>query len=294
MRDLTAACIQPPLGGIVTPEYLDEALASLPSVDLVVLPELCNVPYFPLEPGSLDAEEHVTPDGPLVAAFGEVARKYGCHLMLGVFLGDGQSRWNSAVLLGPHGQALEGRASHGGTANRFDKIHLCDVQMPPKVSFCETSYFEPGNDFVVWDTPLGSLGVLICYDRHFSDAWTSMRAMGAEIVCVCTTSPASTEPTFVAEIQGMALQLSVFVAMANRVGAETLRTSGLTTEFLGSSCIVDPEGKVLAAAAPRAPQPVVAAELHADLLDRARRQNQFWEHRRPDTYVVESALPHSV
>lgn len=286
MRDLTAAVVQPPRGGIVTPAYLDDALASIEGVELAVLPELCNVPYFPLERDSLDAEDPAAPDGPLVAAFGEVARRHGCHVMLGVFLGEGMARWNSAVLFGPDGTALEGRSSRGGTARRFDKVHLCDVQIPPHVSFCESAYFEPGDGYVVWDTELGSLGALVCYDRHFPEAWASLRALGAEVVCVCTTSPASTDPTFVAEIQGMALQLEVFVAMANRVGAETLRTSGTTTEFLGSSCLVDPAGRVLAAAPAREPVTIVAAELRAEILASVREQNQFWEHRRPDTYIV--------
>jgi N-carbamoylputrescine amidase len=288
MRDFIAASVQSPPGGVVTPAYLDQALASAAPVDLVVLPELSNVPYFPLEPGSLDSGDPATLDGPLVTALGETARRHVCHIMAGLFLGQGggASTWNSAVLLGPTGELLEGRTLRGRTAQRFDKVHLCDVQIPPSVSFCESSYFEPGDDFVVWDTDLGCLGVLICYDRHFPEAWASVRALGAEVVCVCTTSPSQTEATFVAEIQAMALQFSVFVVMANRVGRERLRTSGTETEFLGSSCIVDAHGRVLAAAPPRQPTACVAAELDATMLDAARLQNQFWEHRRPELYAT--------
>lgn len=286
MRDFRAACVQPPLGGIVTPAYLDDALGEAGTLELAVLPELCNVPYFPLEQDSRDADDPPPPDGSLVAAFGEVARRHRCHVALGLYLGAGGKRWNAAVLLGPDGSPLEGRTSRGGTSRRYDKVHLCDVQMPPDVSFCESAYFDPGDEFVVWDTPLGTIGALVCYDRHFPQAWTSLRALGAEVVCVCTTSPTSVEPTFVAEIQGAALQLEVFALMANRVGPESLRTSGTTTEFLGASCLIDPQGRILAAAPPREGRRVVAAELEAELLDRARCQNQFWQHRRPETYVA--------
>jgi beta-ureidopropionase len=285
MQDLKAACVQPPPGGTTTPEYLDNALREAGRVDLAVLPELCNVPYFPLERGSWDADDPPPPDGPLVRAFGEVARRHHCHVALGLYLGAAGKRWNSVILLGPDGSLLEGRTSRAGTAHRYDKVHLCDIQMP-QASFCESSYFDAGEDFVVWDTPLGTIGALVCYDRHFPRSWTSLRGLGAEIVCVCTTSPVSTEPTFVAEMQGMALQLEVFVAMANRVGTETLRTTGTTTEFLGASCLLDPEGRLLAAALPREARRTVTAELKTELLSRARRQNQFWERRRADIYIA--------
>jgi beta-ureidopropionase len=285
MQDFRAACIQTPPGGVATPEYVDRVLAEAEDVQLVVLPELCNVPYFPLEANSLDARSPESLDGQLVSEFGALATKHECHVMLGLYLRDGASRWNSAVLLGPEGQPLHGRTSRGGTARTFNKVHLCDVQLEG-ASFCESAYFDAGDEYVIWDTPLGALAGLICYDRHFPDAWTSLRAMGAEVVCVCTTSPAITEPTFVAEIQAMALQQSVFVAMANRVGREVLQTSGKETHFLGSSCIVDPEGHLLAAARPHQPEAFVAADLQAERLTKVRAQHQFEEHRRPDTYVA--------
>jgi predicted amidohydrolase len=288
MHPFSAACIQTPPGGVATPEYVDVVLRGAPGqIDLAVLPELCTVPYFPLEPGSLDAESPVALDGPEVAAFGQVAHAHACHLMLGLHLADADGAYNAAVLLGPSGAVLEGRTQTGAAASVFRKVHLCDVQLPG-ASFCESAYFTPGDDYVVWDTPLGTIAALICYDRHFPEAWVAVREMGAEIVCVCTTSPLSTEASFVAEIQGMALQQSVYAAVANRVGAEALRTSGRRTEFLGSSCLIGPLGDVLAVAPARAPVPLVRAELTPEPLEHIRVAHQFHEHRRPDTYLTAS------
>lgn len=285
MKNFVAACIQTPLGRIVTPEYVDSVLRGVEGhVDLVVLPELCMVPYFPLESDSLDAEFPVTIDGPQISEFGEVARSHQCHLMLGVYLVDGDRRFNSAVLLGPDGHLMRGRTTNTVAVSSYHKVHLCDVKLPSAV-FCESSYFEPGGDFVVWDTSLGCIAVLICYDRHFPEAWVAVRELGAEIVCVCTTSPVSTEPSFVAEIQAMALQQSVYAVVANRVGEEVLRTSGRRTEFLGASCIVGPVGDVLAVAPARMNVPIVIAELETQSLEVIRAGHQFHEHRRPDTYV---------
>lgn len=285
MNNISIACIQTPSGGVATPSYVDDVLRKANSrFDLVVLPELCTVPYFPLEPDSLDANSPITIDGAEIAEFGEVARAHQCHMMLGIYLSDGERRFNAAVLLGVEGKPLVGRTNGESEARSFHKVHLCDVQLP-HADFCESSYFEAGDGYVVWDLPFGCIGVLICYDRHFPEAWIALREMGAEIICVCTTSPLSAESYFVAEIQGMAVQQSVYAAVANRVGHEVLRTSGRHTEFLGSSFIVGPVGEVLASAPARENVPMVSAELAAQPLEDIRAAHQFHEHRRPETYV---------
>jgi N-carbamoylputrescine amidase len=276
MRDVTAACIQTPPGGVATPEYVDAVLTGA-DVELAVLPELSTTPYFPLEPDSRDADAPVRIDA--LEPFGAVARKHRCHLVLGVYLTDGVHRFNAAALLRPDGKR----------ARSYHKVHLCDVQLPGS-SFCETAYFDAGDGYVVWDTPFGCVGVLVCYDRHFPEAWVAVRELGAEIVCVPTTSGMHMEPSFVAEIQAMSLQQSVYALCANRVGVEELRTSGRRTEFLGGSCITGPFGEILASAPYREDVPLVSARLETDGLQRIRAAHQFHEHRRPDTYVTQQEM----
>jgi predicted amidohydrolase len=286
MIDIHAAAIQTPPGRVIDPGYLDEALGQADRhVDLAVLPELCTTPYFPLEEGSEDASGPLHLDGPELAAFGEVARAHACHLMVGVHLEEDGRRFNAAVLLRPDGEVLEGRASGGGLARAFAKVHLCDVQLPP-MRFHESSYFSPGAEYLVWETPLGVIAALICYDRHFPEAWLNVRELGAEVVCICTTSAGNMEGLFAAEMQAMSFQQSLYTITANRVGAEQLSTSGIRTEFLGASCITGPFGELLAAAPERESQPIVTADLRAEELYRARAANQFHEHRRPDVRVV--------
>jgi beta-ureidopropionase len=252
-------------------------------LDLAVLPELCNVPYFPLERNSLDAEFPVAIDGHEVAAFGEVARAHQIYLMLGVYLVQGGRRFNAAVLLGKDGKVVSGRNAAGLPAQSFHKIHLCDVSLPQSV-FCESAYFHPGDGYVVWDLPFGCVGVLICYDRHFPEAWVALREMGAEVICVCTTSPNSAASYFVPEIQAMAVQQSVYVAVANRVGRQVLRTSGREAVFLGSSVIAGPVGDLIAVAPAGQDVQLIGAKLLAEPLKDIRFAHQFHEHRRPDTY----------
>jgi beta-ureidopropionase len=285
MQSLHAACIQTPPGGVATPAYVDELLRGADRrIDLAVLPELSTVPYFPLEPDSLDAATPVAIDDPSIAEFGDVARAHACYLMLGLHMVNGGRGRNSAVLIGADGRPAAGRTRSGVSALSYDKVHLCDTQMPP-MAFCESSYFAPGDGYVVWDTPMACVAALICYDRHFPEAWVAVREMGAEVVCVCTTSPVTAEASFIPEMQGMALQQNVYALVANRVGEELLRTSGVRSEFLGASCIVAPTGAVLAAAPAAVDVSIVTARLTPEPLVAMRSAHQFHEHRRPDTYL---------
>ncbi|MGI8559411.1 MAG: carbon-nitrogen hydrolase family protein [Solirubrobacteraceae bacterium] len=285
MRDFRGACVQTPPGGLITATYLDETLKAVPDPpDFVVLPELCVCPYFPLEPDSEDARTPLLLDGPEIGAFGSVAKKHRCHIMLGMYLREGKRRFNAAVLLGPGGSILEGRTSTDRQVRSFHKVHLCDNKIPG-ADFCESSYFEAGEEYVVWYTPVGCVGVIICYDRHFPEAWVTLREMGAEIICVCTAAGLEVEPSFVAEVQAMSLQQSVYALMANRVGVEALRTSARRTEFLGGSCITGPFGECLVAAPPRQHQAIITAELSAEHLESVRGFTLFHENRRPTTYL---------
>lgn len=289
MRQTAAAAVQPASGQLMTPRRVTEALAAMGGAELVVLPEIAHVPYFPLEPDSPHAADAVALDSPLVDDYRQVAKDNDCHLVLSLYLEESSGRANAVVLIDPSGQLLSARTSRGRHASRYRKVHLCDVQAPD-TQFSESAYFEAGDEYACWDTDLGIIGVLTCYDRHFSDAWRTLRAMRTEIMCVPTTSPARVAPTFVPELQAMALQHNVFVACANRVGRETLTASGRTAEFLGSSCIIGPSGVVLASSPGREDSFGVRATLEPDDLIQARKQSGLESHRRPDTYRSEGLV----
>lgn len=285
MRTTTAGCIQVAAGGIEF-QGVDALLASAEHLDLVVLPEICHLPYFPLELEGSWASTAVEIDGPYVRGLKEVARHHGTHIMAGLHLARDGRRWNSAVLIGPDGSLLEGRHLDGSPAAAYDKLHLCDVRHYG-ASFYESDHFAAGRSAVVWDTELGRISALICYDRHFPEAWRTVRAAGAEIVCVPTASPAGTRSTFIAEIQAMALQQNVFVAMANRQGRETL-PSGVSTDYLGRSCLVAPDGDIATLAPDDASPCLVSAVFEPERLTSTRIGLGFADHRRTDAYQLET------
>lgn len=76
---------------------------------------------------------------------------------------------------------------------RYDKIHLFDIQVPGRAeSYRESANVAPGSTAVVVDTPIGALGLSVCYDVRFPELFRKLSAAGAEILVVPS---AFTEPT---------------------------------------------------------------------------------------------------
>jgi N-carbamoylputrescine amidase len=208
------------------------------------------------------------PGGPTVAAWAERAARHGLHLVAGICEREGQKLYNSAVVIGPNG--------HVGT---FRKVHLWNE---------EALYFEPGNlGFPVFHTPIGRIGVAICYDGWFPEAYRLCALGGADIVCVPTNwvpIPGQAEGRqAMANILAMAAahSNSLFIACADRVGTERGQP------FEGQSVIVSYTGWPVAGPASRDAEEIILAEVD---LGEARRKrnwnafNQVLRDRRTDVY----------
>ena len=95
-------------------------------------------------------------DGPTCTRFADLARRHGIWLLLGSYneKSDEPSRcYNTSVLFSPEGQI----------AATYRKMHLFDVNVPGGVTFTESATCKPGEEVAVADTPLGRLGLSICY-----------------------------------------------------------------------------------------------------------------------------------
>jgi predicted amidohydrolase len=271
--------------GAIDLDELDRQLEKTPA-QLVVLPELANGPYFPLEPRSGDPPRGERLDGAFLAAVGELAARHSAHLLVGLHLADTEGAWNAAVLVGPDGAVIPGHEPGGQERIAYRKRQLCDITTRAS-DFRESEYFSAGSEAVVWDLPFGRLGCLICYDRHFPEAWRALRRADVEIVGVPVASSAASRAWFVPEMQAMALQQNVYAVVANRAGTEQLGR-GTVTEYGGLSCIVAPDGSVLAEAPFGEPNRLVGAELDPDLLTRARREHRFIDDLRDELYAARS------
>ena len=192
--------------------------------DLVILPELANSGCDLGSHGrALELAEEF-PNGSTVRAWREEAEDSGVCVVGGLLEREGDTLYNSAVLLAP------------GVAGRYRKTHLWNK---------EKLLYEPGQELRVFDTPLGSIGLLICYDAWFPEAARTLALKGAEVLCVPSNAPDDWVPE--EQRRGTLTMLNVhaishananrlFVAVANRVG----------DGYLGRSCVVDPTGGMLA------------------------------------------------
>ena len=217
--------------------------------DLVILPELANSGGdLGTRDLALELAEEV-PGGPTVLAWVEAAEASGVCVAGGLLEREGEVPYNSAVVLG-----------RGGVFGRYRKTHLWDR---------EKSLYDPGRELPVFDTPLGRIGLLVCYDAWFPEAVRTLAMKGAQILCIPSNAPDDWVPEH--QRRGDLAMLNVhciagananrvFVAAANRVG----------DGYLGRSCVVDATGGVLALAG-ATEEGLICAEIDAERALREKR-----------------------
>jgi len=132
--------------------------------------------------------------------------------------------------------------SAGQIRASYDKIHLFDVDLPTGESWRESNVYRGGSEAVVVDgTPVGKLGLTICYDLRFPALFQSLTDAGAQIVSV---PAAFTVPTGRAHweilLRARAIEAGIFVVAAAQCGRHE---DG--RETYGHSLIVDPWGTIL-------------------------------------------------
>lgn len=197
------------------------------NADLVVLPELFHTGYQFVSMKEVEELSEEIPGGPATQRLAELSRDRSIYIVAGIAERSGGLFYNSAVITGPQG--------YMGT---YRKTHLF---------FEEKLWFSPGNTgFRVWDTPVGKIGVMICFDWFFPESARTLSLMGAEIIA----HPSNLVLPFCPD--GMVtrcLENRVFAITANRTGTEKRGDKEALT-FIGTSQITSPGGKILYRAAP--------------------------------------------
>lgn len=129
----------------------------------------------------------------------------------------------------------------GAIRERYDKIHLFDVDLPDGISWRESAVYGPGEALVAVDTPWARMGLSICYDLRFADLYRRLSDAGA---CALLIPAAFTVPTGQAHwetlLRARAIESACFVIAAAQVGRHA---DGRDT--YGHSMVVDPWGEVL-------------------------------------------------
>jgi predicted amidohydrolase len=157
---------------------------------------------------------------------------------------------------------------------RYDKLHLFDVTLPSGESWRESASYAPGDSASVVATPVGRVGLAICYDLRFSDLFRALSDAGATMLAV---PAAFTVPTGEAHwhvlLRARAIEAGAFVVAAAQAGQHA---DGRTT--YGHSLVVDPWGKVLLDMGEAAG--LGFAEIDAGQVDAVRARIPVREHRR--------------
>ncbi len=162
--------------------------------------------------------------------------------------------------------------SQGTTVARYDKIHLFDVRVSDREAHEESLTIERGDCVVVVDTPVGRVGLTVCYDVRFPELYRHLVLKGAELFAVPS---AFTAVTGLAHwdvlLRARAIENLCYVLAANQGG---IHASGRHT--YGHSMIIEPWGRVLKELQSGAG--VVVADIDLQRLQQLRRQFPCNEH----------------
>lgn len=238
-----------------TDALLESAARS--KAQLIVLPELC-ISGYPLR-GVEEARSccERVPGGPSTERWAEFAKSHDVCIVGGVCERGRDGLFNTAVVVGPDGYI-----------GAYRKTHLWDD---------EKTIFLPGDRLNSFDTPLGRLGVMICYDNYFPEIPSALAASGAEVIC----HPLATDGSFDMLIDRVrSVENGVVIAAANLSGSDR------GFEFVGQSQITDAQGRVVASAG-ASEEAVATARISRRALEDARRlgkRNAVRRDRRPEIF----------
>ncbi|MCJ8169975.1 carbon-nitrogen hydrolase family protein [Atopomonas sediminilitoris] len=132
--------------------------------------------------------------------------------------------------------------SDGEVVARYDKIHLFDVDVADQHgSYRESDDYAHGDRVVVAQTPVGRVGLSVCYDLRFAELYLQLAAAGAELICIPSAFTAVTGAAHWQVLtRARAIETQCYVLAPNQGGVHSANR-----HTFGHSAIIDPWGQVL-------------------------------------------------
>jgi predicted amidohydrolase len=192
--------------------------------NLIIFPELALTGYVVRDLAYELAEP--IPTGPSIREITKTAKRQNVHVIFGMIENSVKAAavlHNTAVLVGPR-----------GFVGKYQKMHL-----PTHSVFEEKRYFRPGYKTPVFETDIGKIGLIICYDIFFPEITRVMRLKGAQLITCISASPSTRRGFFEILTAARAIENTVFLAYTNLVGIE----DGL--QFWGGSRLIAPNGNIM-------------------------------------------------
>ncbi len=199
-------------------------------------------------------------DGPMQTWLANTARELGLWIVAGTLpinIPDEPRVAAACLIVNAHGERVA----------RYDKIHLFDVDVDDATgSYRESSTIAPGQHVMLVDTPIGKLGLAVCYDVRFPELFRQLSSQGAEVLVLPS---AFTVPTgqlhWEVLLRARAIENLCYLLAPAQTGRHA---NG--RETYGHSMIVDPWGAVLACRPEGVGVVVAAIDLHSQQALRAR------------------------
>ncbi|MCW6549405.1 carbon-nitrogen hydrolase family protein [Yersinia ruckeri] len=235
-------------------------------IKLVMTPE--NALLFS-NPDAYRKQAECHNDGPLQQSIRDMARRYCIWLLVGsmpMISRESPDRITTSSLLFDDKGELQAR---------YDKIHMFDVDINDSHGhYRESDTYQPGEHLTVVDTPVGRLGMTLCYDLRFPGLFQALRAQGAEIISVPAAFTRVTgEAHWEVLLRARAIENQCMILAPAQVGSH-----GLTRRTWGHSMAVDAWGKILG----ENPDNVSALKVRVDIngLQKIRKQMPVMQHNR--------------
>jgi beta-ureidopropionase len=247
--------------------FIEEAAAK--GVQILCLQEIFNGPYFcPGQDKRWYAAAEPVP-GPTTEFMQKLAKKHEMVIVVPIY--EEAMRgvyYNTAAVIDADGTYL----------GKYRKQHI-----PQTSGFWEKFFFKPGDGgYPVFKTRYATIGVYICYDRHFPEGARCLGLNGAEIVFNPSATVAGlSQYLWKIEQPAHAVANGYYVGAINRVGIEAPWNIG---KFYGHSYFVNPRGQILAEGSEDNDE-LVVADLDLALIDEVRQTWQFYRDRRPEAYA---------
>ncbi len=245
---------------------LGKAINAIESADadLIVLPEFFATGYQFTSKNEVSELAESVPDGDTTKQLIKLSLAKGIYIVAGLPERSGGNYYNSAIFTGPD-----------GFIGLYRKTHLF---------FEEKLFFNPGDTgFRVWDTKIGRVGVMVCFDWFFPESMRTLALMGADLVA----HPSNLVLPYCPHAMPFrCLENKVYAITANRIGLEN-RKKDHPLRFIGMSQITSPKGEILVRAS-EDHEELQTAEIDLEISKNKsiNPYNDLFKDRRPEMYKI--------
>ncbi|WJG21902.1 carbon-nitrogen hydrolase family protein [Vibrio furnissii] len=199
-----------------------------------------------------DYHQHAEPmgNGPIQRELAQIARKNGVWLLVGSMpIARAHGVTTTSILFNPQGEP----AAH------YDKLHMFDVDVADSHQrYRESETFTPGDALTVVPTPMGSLGLSICYDVRFPHLYSQLRRLGAQILVVPAAFTAVTgRAHWEILLRARAIETQCWVVAVGQGGHHVCGR-----ETWGHSMVISPWGDIVASLEQPAATLIADIDLH--------------------------------